>query len=126
MLIENGLTIGVSRVATQYFLLLKAVGKLTHDDYRIISPMLESAIKCIDQPRINLLIDASEFEGWELRAAWNDFKLSLKHGKKFYRIAIISNKKWQKYATKIGSWFIAGEIRRFDDLSTAVEWVQHS
>jgi len=56
MLIKHGLTIGISRVDRQYFLLLKAVGKLTHHDYEIIAPMLESAIKCLEQPQINLLI----------------------------------------------------------------------
>ena len=126
MLIENGLTIGISRVDTQYFLVLKAVGKLTHNDYKIIAPMLESAINCLEQPKINLLIDASEFEGWELKTAWGDFKLGLKHGDEFYKIAIVGNKKWQKYAAKIGSWFVAGEIQQFDDLSSAIEWVKYA
>ena len=124
MLIKHGLTIGITRVDTQYFLLLKAVGKLTHVDYEIITPMLESAIKCLEQTKINLLIDASEFEGWELRAAWDDFKLGLKHGAEFHKIAIVGNKKWQKYAAKIGSWFVAGEMQQFEDLSSAIEWVK--
>ena len=124
MLIKHGLTIGITRVDTQYFLLLKAVGKLTHVDYEIIAPMLESAVKCLEQSKINLLIDASEFEGWELRAAWDDFKLGLKHGDEFHKIAIVGNKKWQKYVAKIGSWFVAGEMQQFEDLPSAIGWVK--
>ncbi|HFC31097.1 MAG TPA: STAS/SEC14 domain-containing protein [Oceanospirillales bacterium] len=120
---KHGLTIGITRVDEHIFLELKAIGKLTHDDYETITPLLESAIKGVEHPQINVLIDALDFQGWELRAAWDDLKLGLKHGKEFQKMAIVGNKNWLKHAAKIGSWFIAGEAEYFDDITKAIAWL---
>ena len=71
-----------------------------------------------------MFIDGSELEGWELRAAWDDFKLGLKHGGEFDKIAIFGNKKWQEYASKLASWFISGDVEFFDDPGKALAWLQ--
>ena len=121
---RHGLSIGIERIGSDFFLSLKAVGKLTHADYEIINPMIDSALVGIKTPRIKVLVDGSELEGWELRAAWDDFKLGLKHGGEFDKIAIFGNKKWQEYSAKIGSWFISGEVKYFEDLNEALSWIQ--
>ncbi len=121
---RHGLSIGIERIGNDFFLSLKAVGKLTHADYEIINPMIDSALAGIKSPRIKVLVDGSELEGWELRAAWDDFKLGLKHGGEFDKIAIFGNKKWQEYSAKIGSWFISGEVKYFEDLNEALSWIQ--
>jgi len=72
---------------------LKAVGKLTHEDYQEITPMLDAALQRVEEPRIRLLFDGAEMEGWELRAAWYDFKMGLRHGRKFEKIATYGNRK---------------------------------
>jgi len=121
---RHGLSIGIERIGNDFFLSLKAVGKLTHVDYEIINPMIDSALAGIKSPRIKVLFDGSELEGWELRAAWDDFKLGLKHGGEFDKIAIFGNKKWQEYSAKIGSWFISGDVKYFEDLDEALTWIQ--
>ena len=123
-MMRHGLSIGIERIGNDFFLSLKAVGKLTHADYEIINPMIDSALVGIKTPRIKVLVDGSELEGWELRAAWDDFKLGLKHGGEFDKIAIFGNKKWQEYSAKIGSWFISGEVKYFEDLNEALSWIQ--
>jgi hypothetical protein len=70
------------------------------------------------------MIDATELEGWELRAAWDDLKLGLKHGRAFKRIAVLGNRDWQKYVSKIGSWFTSGEIKYFEDKADALRWLE--
>lgn len=120
--IRHGLSIGIERIANHFFLSLKISGKLTHEDYQTITPMIDSALGSVTEPRINALIDATELEGWELRAAWDDFKLGLKHGSEFEKIAIFGNKKWQKTLSKIGTWFIAGEIKYFENEEDALTW----
>ena len=122
-LIRHGLSIGIERVENDFFLTLKAVGKLTHRDYTIITPMIDSALAAVNDPKIRVLIDGSELEGWELRAAWDDFKLGLKHGSEFDKIAIYGNKNWQEITAKVGSWFISGEVRYFDNFKNAVFWL---
>lgn len=120
---RHGLSIGIERIGSSFFLTLKAIGKLTHKDYEVITPMIDSALGSVEQPRVRALIDGTEMEGWELRAAWDDFKLGLKHGGEFERIAIFGNKNWQEIAARIGSWFVSGEVRYFDDHDAAVVWL---
>ncbi len=120
---RHGLSIGIERVDERFFLLLKAVGKLTHEDYEIITPMIDAALSEVKEPKVNVLIDGTEAEGWELRAAWDDFKLGLKHGREFQKIAIYGNKNWQEIMAKVGSWFISGEVRYFENYNDAFNWV---
>ena len=120
---RHGLSIGINRVGKDFFLTLKAVGKLTHEDYQVITPMINSALNGVTDAKINAIIDGTEMEGWELRAAWDDFRLGLKHGKEFRKIAIFGNKNWQEIAAKIGSWFISGEVKYFENEENALTWL---
>ena len=122
--VRHGLTIGIERTGNEFFLSLKATGKLSHEDYLKINPMIDSALEGIKDPNIKTFIDGSELQGWKLRAAQVDFKLDLKHGNKFSKIAIFGNKKWQEYAAKIGTWFVSGEIKYFEDSEQAIVWLQ--
>lgn len=122
-LTSHGLAIGIERYDNEFFLSLKAMGKLTHEDYKIITPMIDSALTAVNQPKVRAIIDGTELEGWEPRAAWDDLKLGLKHGNEFVKIAIYGNKKWQEITAKIGSWFITGEIKYFDNRKDALQWL---
>ncbi len=120
----HGLSIGIERVDETFFMKLKAVGTLTHADYEIINPLIDSALEGVKDPKVKVLIDGTELQGWEARAAWDDFKLGLKHGSEFTKIAIVGNKKWQQYTAKIGKWFIAGDVQYFEDEQAALGWLQ--
>ena len=122
--IRHGLSIGIETVNSNIFLSLKATGKLTHEDYQTITPMLDAALKSVQDPKVKVLIDGTELEGWEARAAWDDFKLGLKHGSEFDKIAIYGNKNWQQISARIGSWFISGEVRYFEHMDDALSWLQ--
>lgn len=122
-IVRHGLLIGLERSGSDFFLSLKAMGKLTHEDYQMITPMLDSALNAVDEPKLKVLFDGTELEGWELRAAWDDFKIGLKHGSEFEKIAIVGNKNWQKVAAKIGTWFISGSARYFDETNDALAWL---
>jgi hypothetical protein len=122
-IVRHGLSIGIEHTGHDFCMTLKVAGKLTHEDYEVMVPMLESAIAGIKHPEIKALIDATELEGWELRAAWDDLKLGLKHGKEFKKIAVLGNSKWQKYASKIGAWFTSADIKYFEDTTEALSWL---
>jgi hypothetical protein len=113
----------MERSGSDFYLTLKPIGKLTHEDYEIISPMLDSAVEGVKHPKIKVLIDASETEGWEPRAAWDDFKLGIKHGRQFDKIAIVGNDTWPEMVARLGGWFIAGETKFFDEIDDALEWL---
>ncbi|TMO24303.1 STAS/SEC14 domain-containing protein [Pseudoalteromonas sp. S4741] len=120
----HGLSIGIERSGCEFFLTLKAIGTLTHKDYEVITPMIDSALGEVKHPIVNVLIDGTELDGWELRAAWDDLKLGLKHNKEFKKIAIYGNKDWQSTIAKLGSWFVSGEIQYFENATAALEWLK--
>ena len=120
---RHGITIGIERINGDFFLTLKLSGKLSHEDYEKITPMLDSALMTVKQPHIKALADVTELKGWELRAAWDDFKLGLNHGTQFVKIAIYGNQNWLAMATKIGSWFVSGEAKYFGNEAAALVWL---
>ena len=120
---RHGFTIGIERIDDNFFLSLKATGKLTHADYEQINPVIDSALAGVRAPRIKVFFDASELEGWELRAAWDDLKLGVEYGSEFEKVAIYGNKKWLELSSKISAWFIAGEIKFFYDAEAALNWL---
>lgn len=120
---RHGLSIGIERTGSEFFLSLKAQGTLTHDDYKIITPLIDSALSEVKDPKVKALVDGTELQGWEVRAVWDDFKIGLKHGNEFSKVAIYGNKKWQELAAKMGSWFISGEIKYFDNEDDAISWL---
>ena len=121
---EHGISFGISRINDNFYMKMKIIGKLTHNDYEIMIPMLEDAIKDVKQAKIKAIVDMTEFEGWELRAAWDDFKLGLKHNREFSKIALIGNKSWEKIAAKVSNWFMSGEVKYFENLQEALEWLE--
>ncbi len=103
---------------------LKAVGKLTHGDYEVLVPMLTQAITAMPNAKVNMLLDATEFEGWEAEAAWDDFKFGMEYKDIFLKIAIVGTKTWQEYVAKMGDWFMHGEVKFFYDLDEAKQWIK--
>ncbi len=58
----HGISIGIERYGDDdFFVTMKAVGKLTHEDYEYMVPMLESAIAGVKDPDIYALLDVTEW-----------------------------------------------------------------
>jgi len=104
---RHGLSIGMERAENDFFLFIKAQGKLTHQDYEIITPFIESMLTQVRTPTVNVLFDGTELDGWELRAAWDDLKLGL----------------WQAFSVKVADWFMSGEIKYFEKENDAIAWL---
>lgn len=120
---KHALSIGIQRVNDNFYLTIKAIGTLTHEDYQTITPMIDSALEGVKNPKIKAIFDAKDLDGWELQAAWDDFKIGLKHGNEFEKIAIITDKNWLKIGTKISSWFMQGDIENFENEEEALKWL---
>ncbi|WP_049723316.1 SpoIIAA family protein [Gilvimarinus polysaccharolyticus] len=120
---RHGFHIGIERIDNYFFLSLKVSGKLTHEDYQKITPLLDNALAGLEDPDLMAYVDIRELEGWELRAAWDDFKLGAKHRKAFKRVAIVGDQRWIDVASKVGGWFIAGKMEHFDDPAAALAWL---
>ncbi|MGR5236061.1 STAS/SEC14 domain-containing protein [Vibrio alfacsensis] len=122
-MITHGITIGLERIDNDVFVSIKAIGKLTHADYERLVPMLDSVLERITEPKVKVLFDATDFQGWELRAAWDDLKLGISHGSAFDKVALVGSHKWQDAAAKVSNWFLSGEVRSFHDQDEALHWL---
>jgi hypothetical protein len=98
-------------------------GKLTDADYKDLTPVLEKAIA--DLGSINMLMQFEDFNGWEAKAAWDDYETFTKFKHKIGRISIVGDNAWEKWMTKLGKLFY-GEMKYFDksQLQDAWKWVR--
>lgn len=126
-IVRHGLSIGIARTgSSDFFLDIKAAGKLTHDDYEILNPLVDSAMHAIHHAKVKVLFDASELDGWDLHAAWDDFKFGLKHQNEFEKIAVYGNQQWLEKSARVADWFLSGEVRYFETLGDAFDWLNES
>lgn len=121
---HHSLTISIKRKADCYFLSCKAIGKLSIEDYQMITPIISSALNSEASPRLEILIDITQFDGWTLGAAWNDLIMGVKHSGEINRVAVFGSSYWQKVLSKAGNWLIAGDIRYFDNRMGAITWIE--
>ncbi|WP_318518177.1 SpoIIAA family protein [Photobacterium leiognathi] len=123
---SHGIQIEIDNNDGKFFVEIKATGKLTHHDYQIITPEIDTALEGVDKPVVDVYFDGTACDGWDLHAAWDDLKLGLKHGKSFRKVALYGNKHWQELGAKVGNWFMSGEVRYFDDAIDALNWLKEA
>jgi hypothetical protein len=101
----------------------KVSGKLTDEDYKVFVPQIEKIIQ--EFGRISLLLELDDFHGWDLGAAWDDFKFGMKHSKDFKRVAIVGDKKWEEWMARLAKPFMKAEVKYFEgsQLQEAWEWL---
>jgi len=99
-------------------------GKLTKEDYDALIPSWRAVIA--RHGKMRLLFVMHDFYGWEVHAAWDDLRFDVKHAGQVERIAMVGEKKWQDWMTKIGSWFVEADVRYFDcsQQTQAEQWVR--
>jgi hypothetical protein len=122
---EHGVSIGLKRMGDTLFVELTMVGKLTHEDYEMFVPMIDKAMQGMPNVKMDMLGDLRQLEGWEPRAAWDDFKFGLNHRGDFNKLAFVGNKEWHKLSAKMSDWFVSGETRFFEDRASAFAWLEH-
>jgi hypothetical protein len=98
----------------------KVSGKLTDEDYKAFVPQIEKIIQ--EFGRISLLLELDDFHGWDLGAAWDDFKFGMKHIKDFKRVAIVGDKKWEEWMAKLAKPFMRAEVKYFDGSQLQDAW----
>lgn len=119
--IRHGFTLHFDRTAPRTIVILHAYGTLTHQDYLTMTPSLEGIIKQLQE--VYLLLDCQHLKGWQLQAAWDDFRLGMKHHSHFKKIAILGDEKWLQVASKVAGWFVDGEVKILTDLDQARDWL---
>lgn len=102
----------------------KAVGRLTHDDYQSFLPKLEDLLE--KEGRISVLLELENFHGWDMEAAMDDYRFGMKHQDSFERIAIVGDKRWEKWIAVLSKPFVDADVRFFaaDEMDQAWDWVR--
>ena len=103
---------------------IMAPEKLKPDDFRQLAPQVDFIIS--QHGKIRLLIDASEFKGWENIAAFEKHAGFIKtHQKKVERIAVIATHDWQHWLIGAVRLFLHPEVRAYkkSQESDALQWI---
>jgi hypothetical protein len=122
----HALTIKLRDIGEQKALEFEAVGTLTQQDYEQVATKAELLLDEVRDSSVLALVDATAFSGWEPGAAFEDFKLGMRHNKKFKRVAIVISKDWQEWLSKLSNWFTTAEVRDFKDRDSAIVWLSES
>ncbi|PXA05064.1 STAS/SEC14 domain-containing protein [Coraliomargarita sinensis] len=96
--------------------------KLTDIDFQVITPELETQIE--EYHKIALFLELKNFHGWTGSALWADTKFDLKHHNDFTRIAIVGDKKWEEWLSKLWKPFTSAELRYYEasERKMAMSW----
>ncbi|QNI54108.1 spoIIAA-like fold containing protein [Synechococcus sp. BIOS-E4-1] len=120
----HGFTLEAVELAPVPVITVLARGRLTHEDYLSLIPQLQAAIDEQTSDRLRLVFDARELWGWELRAALDDLRLSIRHGLAVERVALITDARWLSLLSRLAGLLMPGQIRSFREREAGDAWVR--
>jgi len=102
----------------------KLSGKLHDADYKTFVPAVDAAVT--KHGKVRILAQFHDFQGWDMKALWDDIKFSTTHCTKIDRIALVGEKKWEEWMAKVCKPFTMAKIQYFDasNVDEAWKWLQ--
>ena len=91
---------------------MKVCGKLHDEDYKQFVPNVEALLTA--KGKLRLLVQFEDFHGWDLHAAWDDLKFGLRHYSDFERIAMVGDRKWEKWMANFCKPFTKAKVKYFE------------
>ena len=95
-------------------------GKLHDEDYKSFVPAIDAVVA--SEGKVRLLLQFEDFHGWDLHAAWDDFKFGLKHYSDFDRIAMVGDRKWEAWLATLGKPFTKATMKYFNASEADAAW----
>jgi len=101
-------------------------GKLVKDDYTDFVSAFERLVR--QHGKLRVLFDMTDFHGWEVSAAWEDFKFGVDHFSDIERMAMVGEKKWQEAMAVFAKPFTKAQVLYFDhaDAAKARNWLDEA
>ena len=101
-------------------------GKLHNEDYQSFVPKMEAIVAA--EGKVRLLAQFEDFHGWDLHAAWDDFKFGLRRFSDFERIAMVGDRKWEQWMASFCKPFTKAAVKYFDasEVDAAWKWLRES
>ncbi len=99
-------------------------GKLTGQEYDRAAPKLEQIIQ--ERGQVRMVCEMHDFHGWSPRALWKDARFGIQHRNDVDRLAIVTEKPWQRAIGRMYGWIASGQVRCFsrDEADEARIWVR--
>jgi hypothetical protein len=98
----------------------KVVGKVTVEDYQQLDPAIQALVDQYDD--LCLLLDMQEFAGEEVKAWLPDLRFGHRFHDKIDKMAIVGDKRWQKWLTALADPFYANDAKFFHPEETDQAW----
>lgn len=101
-----------------------ATGKLEQQDLEKVHPIIHSILG--KNLKVRWYFEMNDFQGWHIEGLWKDFSKDVDHEKEYEKIALVGEKKWQKWATQFMKPFCNAEIKYFgpDQKQEAKIWIE--
>jgi len=101
---------------------MRVSGKLAHQDYERFVPLLEKLIE--EHGSVRCLVEMTDLHGIEPRALWDEIKFDVRHAWQIERCAVVGDRQWEAWMTKLSRpIFFRAEIRFFDLIDREKAWV---
>ena len=112
--------------STDKVLGFKISGKLHDEDYKKFVPVIDAAVAKVG--KVRMLAQFEDFHGWDLHALWDDIKFATTHCLSIERIALVGDRKWEAWMTKVCKPFTIAKIRYFDvsEIEEAWKWLDEA
>lgn len=103
----------------------KVVGKVTAEDYQQLNPEIQTLVEQYDDD-VSLLLDLQESAGEEVKAWLPDLKFGHRFHDKIDKMAIVGDKRWQKWLTALADPFYANDAKFFhpEEVDKAWAWLR--
>ena len=96
------------------YLHIIADGELDSSGYEDFVPAFESHVRS-KVPPVPMLVELGpRFSGWSLAGLWEELKFDVEHAEVFGPIAIVGDKRWEKWGTELSNPFFSAEMRFFE------------
>jgi hypothetical protein len=82
----------------------------------------------IDQfGEVRMYFEMQEFDGWQVSSFLENAFFDITHANRYSKVAMVGEKSWQAWITKLVDVVKRGEVRYFDldERLQAVQWVQY-
>lgn len=101
-----------------------ADAQLTADDFDSFVPRFEALAG--KGPAAMLIELGPGFSGWSAGGLWQDLRFDAAHMRQFGRIAVLGDKRWEKWGTQASAPLFPGEMRFFEreERRAAEEWLR--
>lgn len=115
--------IQILETRTNNLIALKLEGEISKNDVEKIHPLLHEITE--KGEKANFYFEMHDFHGYNLQGLWADLKVDASHLADYGKMAIVGEKKWQEWASKLTDFFTNSEVKYFDlaQKKEAMEWI---